>query len=1184
MNKLRIRNIAALSVLALSLLLLAASALVSRGPVDTDAAARSLGRKVEKRVALLDSYMSRALSTDRDAWMDLGKLPDDMVVYRYVGDTLQSWAHQFPIISDDIRSRTVFPRLGSNRNPLVSPLSEVGERTGYFNFGPKWYLARAVRDGDGCLVIGGLEMVDELGAKGLNAVNPRLGLGPRFSLLPISASVGSSVSVGGIPLFKVAAETVEPVRVVSNYFLFWLGVALFLIGSLLFLSCRRSLLRYALTLLMQAALLAGVYFYGMFVRGASRIFSPLIYADGPVLYSLGAVLTVNLLLTLAVLDTYLVRRTLLKRLRAVRPRLRLGLSACLLAAAAVALAHYIHLTFRSIVMNSGITLELYRIDSLSFYTAVVYLSYFLLVVTLPLLVQMMAPAIRLFFGLRYDVSSRPGRLVFAVLAAVYFVVASSVLGFRKEQNRVDVWSNRLAMDRDIGLEIQLRGMEGAVAADPVIAAVSPLQNSNGLIQNRLAETYMSRLAQNYDISVINLAGSENDPVLLSLLASRIGDGTRIAEDSRFFYSRDMSGRARYAGIFTYYTRYSGAVDLLIGVEPKSNREDRGYLSLLGIAEPGRVAVPGHYSYAKYVSGRLASYKGNYGYPTLLTEPFQPLSSGQDRSTLSADGFLHFVHAISEDEVIVISRAKIEAMHYIVEGFLFAIIAFILITVVTKRRSRDSRREKSYYKTRINAILYAALILTLVAMSVFSVYFVYRRNDKDMDAMMSSKINTIQTMVQGRLRQASSLSELRGQEVMGALEYTADVLKSDITLYTPSGRVFLTTTPEIFDRMIIGRRLNEDALYNIVYGHKRYYIHREQLSSHRFFTLYAPVFGSDGEMLAIVSSPYTDQNYDLETEAVSHIATIITAFLLLLILARFVTTAVISRLFKPLSEMGAKMNVADIDHLEYIAYDQDDEITSLVTAYNRMVRDLSESTRKLAQAERDKAWSEMARQVAHEIKNPLTPIKLRLQMLIRMKEAGNPAWESKFDEVAGVVLEHIGILTETANEFSTFAKLYSEDPVPIDLDALLRDEVMFFSGRDDMEINYFGLEGARIEGPKPQLTRVLVNLIANSVQAIEGWRAQEEAAGRTPAKGVIAVSLRHSARDGYYDIVVEDNGPGVPEANRSRLFQPNFTTKSGGTGLGLAISRTVIERCKGEIFYDRSFALGGAAFTIRYPKP
>ena len=1177
----RLPDWVSVALVALALLLLGASFFVSRGPADTDAAARALGARLDRRMARLDGYIGQALATAGDGWLLLEDLPEDMVIYRYQDDTLQSWAHQFPIVNDDIRSRTVVPRLGGGRNSLVSPLSEVKEKAGYFNFGPKWYLAKAVPGGEGCLVIGGLEVVDET-AGARRGVNPRLRVGPRFTLQPLSESIGSSVSVGGEPLLKIASETVEPVRVVSNYVLFWLGVALFLFGTLLFLSSRRSLFRYFLSLVLQAAILAAVYFYGMYVRGASRIFSPVLYADGSVFYSLGAVLTVNLMIVLAVVDTYLARRRIFSGPR--RARFSAAAACVVLFLAAAGICAHIHLTFRSVVMNSAITLELYRIPLLSVYTAVVYLSYFLLALTLPLLARMAEPPVLALTGRRFDTFSRPGRLLFATLTALYFVLASSLLGFEKERNRVDVWSNRLAMDRDIGLEIQLRGVENAVASDPVIAAVSALENSNGLIQNRLSDTYMVRLSQDYDISVVRLTGSENDPVLTGLIANRIGDGVRIAPESRFFYSRDMSGRARYTGLFSYYNRYSGSVDLMVGVEPKSNREDRGYLSLLGISEPGRIAVPVNYSYAKYVSGRLVSYKGNFGYPTVLSDDLLRLTESRERGSLLKDGFTHFVHAISDDEVIVISRERTEALEYIVEWVLLAILAYLMVTLALLRHRRERGRERSYYRSRINAVLYVALILTLVAMSVFSVYFVYRRNDKDMRAMMSSKINTIQTMVQGRFRQASSLEELRGQDIMGALEYTADVLKSDITLYAPSGRVFMTTTPEIFDRMLIGRRLNEDALYHIVYDHNRYYIRRERLSSHRFYTLYAPIFGNDGKMLGIASSPYTDQNYDLESEAASHIATIITAFLLLLILARFVTTAVITRMFKPLSEMSRKMRVADIDHLEYIIYEQDDEISSLVTAYNRMVHDLSDSTRQLAQAERDKAWSAMARQVAHEIKNPLTPIKLKLQMLIRMKESGNPAWEGKFNEVAGVVLEHIDVLAETANEFSTFAKLYSEDPVPIDLDALIRDEVMMFSGREGLDVNYFGLDGARIEGPKPQLTRVLVNLITNSVQAVEGLQESRAAAGRRSKRGVVNVSLRNSTRDGFYDIVVEDNGPGVPEEYRSRLFTPNFTTKSGGTGLGLAISRTVIERCKGEIFYSKSFALGGASFTIRYPKP
>ena len=285
------------------------------------------------------------------------------------------------------------------------------------------------------------------------------------------------------------------------------------------------------------------------------------------------------------------------------------------------------------------------------------------------------------------------------------------------------------------------------------------------------------------------------------------------------------------------------------------------------------------------------------------------------------------------------------------------------------------------------------------------------------------------------------------------------------------------------------------------------------------------------------------------------------------------------MFRPLVEMGRKMNETDLNHPEYIVYERDDEISSLVRAYNLMVHDLYDSTRQLTQAERDKAWATMARQVAHEIKNPLTPIKLQIQQLIRLKTNGNPVWEDRFDNVSKEVLAQIDILAETASEFSTFAKLYTEDPVEIDLDKLLKEEIGLFDSRDDIELSYMGLEGTLIHGPKPQLTRVFVNLMSNAIQAVES-RLES---GEGDPRGHVLVSLRHSTKDGFYDIVVEDDGPGVDDENRSRLFTPNFTTKSKGTGLGLAISRSILEKCNAEISYSKSFNLGGACFTVRYPK-
>jgi nitrogen fixation/metabolism regulation signal transduction histidine kinase len=278
-----------------------------------------------------------------------------------------------------------------------------------------------------------------------------------------------------------------------------------------------------------------------------------------------------------------------------------------------------------------------------------------------------------------------------------------------------------------------------------------------------------------------------------------------------------------------------------------------------------------------------------------------------------------------------------------------------------------------------------------------------------------------------------------------------------------------------------------------------------------------------------------------------------------------------------------MSNADINTLEHIGYDGDDEILSLVQAYNLMVKELKDSTMKLAQAERDKAWSQMARQVAHEIKNPLTPIKLEIQRLIRLKQNNNPKWEEKFDQVATVILEHIQILSDTANDFSTFAKLYTEEPVLVDLDKTLKDQLTIFDNKENIRFTYIGMEEAYAMAPKPQFIRVLVNLITNAIQAIEIMQREMADSGDEPVEGHVIICLRNSSRDGYYDIAIEDNGPGVKGENLDKLFTPNFTTKTGGTGLGLAICRNIIEKCGGEIRYQKSFGLGGASFIITIPK-
>ena len=555
---------------------LAVSLLSGSRRANLEGAAEDLGQRVERRTARLDAYIREALEVNPAAWEGLRELPEDMVVYRYAADTLQGWAGQFPIRNDDIRPRTLVQRLGDMRDNLTSPLANVGERFSYRNLGPKWYLVKAVQ-GEGCKVIAGLEMVNELQAGSINGANRHFRLDSRYTIRPLSTSVGVPVVIDGEPLMKLTAETMsEPYQPLSA--LTWLAVALLLAASLILLSTKPDRLWLGLILAVQLALLGWLYFYGHKLSQTSQLFSPLLYADGQILYSLGSLVLLNLALTLVAVDFYLVRKTLLKRLMR-RKRWLQWVAGAVIIAAVAAICFHIHYTFRSIQYNSNITLELYKVVLLTRFSALVYLSYLSLSLTLPLLLQMLSPLLKSLFNVRYNAFSPIGRILYAVAVGAYFVTVSATLGFRKEQQRVDVWSNRLAMDRDIGLEIQLRAAEGAIADDPVMGALSMMEGSEDLLRNRLVGNYMGRISQDYDIAVIR---AEAGSPVTRLFLERIRDGKALGDGSHFFYNSLGSGRVSYTGLFTYYNRDLGANTVLVTVESKHNREDRGYLSLLGI--------------------------------------------------------------------------------------------------------------------------------------------------------------------------------------------------------------------------------------------------------------------------------------------------------------------------------------------------------------------------------------------------------------------------------------------------------------------------------------------------------------------------------------------------------------------------------------------------------------------------
>ncbi len=1168
-------------LLALALLLLSMAG--NSGISDSEKAASKTSQRLEERLRQLEEYVLTALESDGC----LDDLPEDMVIYRYENDSLLAWSNQFPLMNDNIRSRLMTQRLTSFNNRLYPPLAKVTEQISYMNLGPKWYVVRSSEGEGNVKVIAGLEikntLIDDL-RKSENGVNPHLRLNKGFSVVPITTSGGSCVSIGDIPLFKVICETDQTAPFFDNSLLRWIALLLLAVATILFLAGHRTFKVYISVIITLAALTTAAYIWELQMSGSAELFSPTLYADGPVFFSLGALILLNAFITMFHICTYMMREETARLIHSSRKSRKrnlilYGIACTVLAALTLT---YTHATLKSLILNSNISMELYRGNTEIVYTVLVYVSYTCLLFCIMLMVQSIQPVIREIYGIRYNVFKVHNLAIFAFFCSAYFTLTSAVLGFSKEQDRVMVWANRLAVERDLGLEIQLRSVEDQIAGDQLIARLAELDNTQNIILNRITEYYLSRIRQGYNMNLRLF--HDNDKQGIAYFNSIISNGTAIAPGSDVFFLTDNQGRGRYVGAFIFYSPENGLERMLLEIEPNTNREDRGYYSILGqFSNPGGINIPNLYSYAKYSSDRLISYKGNYPYPTIYSHVDKGRLYQDKEEVLRLNRHVHFLHLVSDEELIVISRPKRGAMVYFT-SFSYLFLALSALLYVFARNDEKKKTFKSnYFRTRINAILFISSFMILTSMTVISVLFVYKRNESAMKNLMSTKITTVQALIENSVRAASSWQDLSGQEFTALLENIGNTTKTDITLYTPAGMIFRSTTPEVFEKMILGSRVNQNAFHNIRHLNQRYFIQRETVNGFSYWSMYAPVFNDKGDLLAIIGAPYTDRNYDFRREAFFHAALIINIFILLLIGSLLFSTREVNAMFSPLIEMGKKMNVGDVHNLEYIIYKRDDEISSLVDAYNRMVHDLSDSTRQLAQAERDKAWSQMARQVAHEIKNPLTPIKLQIQRLIRMKQNNNPAWEERFDEVSAVVLEHIDILTETANEFSTFAKLYSEEPVLIDLDRTLKDQLTIFDNKDNIRLDYIGMEGAMVMAPKPQLIRVFVNLITNAVQAVEIHQKEVMDRGGEPVLGKVLICLRNSTKEGYYDIVVDDNGPGVSEEHQGRLFTPNFTTKSSGTGLGLAICRNIIEKCEGEIRYQRSFALGGASFVVTVPK-
>ena len=248
----------------------------------------------------------------------------------------------------------------------------------------------------------------------------------------------------------------------------------------------------------------------------------------------------------------------------------------------------------------------------------------------------------------------------------------------------------------------------------------------------------------------------------------------------------------------------------------------------------------------------------------------------------------------------------------------------------------------------------------------------------------------------------------------------------------------------------------------------------------------------------------------------------------------------------------------------------DEIGALVEQYNKMCRQLEDSANKLARSERENAWREMARQVAHEIKNPLTPMRLNIEYLQMLWDRNDPNFEKNLKETLNSLLEQIETLSKIATAFSDYAKLPENVPTTFDLSELLKNTIKLYDVQKNISISlsYNENDDWSLFADKNNIGRVIGNIIKNATQAVGNNE-----------NGRIEVTLNRLGE--RYKIKISDNGCGIKDEDKSKIFFPNFTTKSSGMGVGLSVSQNIIQGIGGNISFESEVGRG-TVFTIDIP--
>ena len=568
--------------------------------------------------------------------------------------------------------------------------------------------------------------------------------------------------------------------------------------------------------------------------------------------------------------------------------------------------------------------------------------------------------------------------------------------------------------------------------------------------------------------------------------------------------------------------------LFIVSNPKTNAANALEATLFREPNENDPRTSPNYSFAIYKNANLVESSSKYPFATTLTGDQLPRQEVEKRK--NAD-FYEMWYRNSTEKVIVLARkvdSIIEAItlfSYIFCSFLF-LVTFIQTISFLLKIGADTKGIGNFFQMNIRTQVHSTIIFIsilsflIIAASTISFFITrYNRNNAD---KLSRTLKVMENEMKKRIAEHSIFDDVTkiyepgsNKELKKLVSDVADIHNVDVNVYDLYGNLQVSSQENIYEKGVLSKQINPEAFYHLKQLREVERVQQEHISDLSYLSIYAPVRSDDGTEYAFVNIPYFLSQFELHQEISNFLVTIIILNAFIFLTAGVIALFITNRITRSFSIIGEKMREVNLGKMnEEIVWNRNDEIGGLVKEYNKMVSKLGESAAVLARSEREGAWREMARQVAHEIKNPLTPMKLSIQYLQKAILNNSPDVKELTAKVANTLVEQIDHLSKIAFDFSQFANIGNTQVELFDMHEVIKSLKELYQRGQQVEINWEALPvKVMLRADKTQMNRLFTNLFQNAVEACE--------------KDQCVINVKEFSENGSVLVSVRDNGEGIP---------------------------------------------------------